>query len=55
VVTCANHLVHEGHTSIEEVRARYASMVKHPFTGHTEAGDPCTPAPTPQFLPSVPR
>jgi hypothetical protein len=35
-VVVVNHLVRNGHTSIEEVRARYASMVKHPFTGHTE-------------------
>jgi hypothetical protein len=35
-VAVVDHLVREGATSIERVRARYASMVKHPFTGRTE-------------------
>jgi hypothetical protein len=30
------HLVTSGRTTLDEVRARYASMVHHPYTGHTE-------------------
>lgn len=30
------HLFREGHTSLERVRARYASMTRHPYTAQTE-------------------
>lgn len=31
-----NHLLHEKHTTLEEVRDRYSSMERHPFTLHTD-------------------
>jgi hypothetical protein len=31
-----NHLLHEEYTTLEEVRGRYSSMERHPFTLHTD-------------------
>jgi len=31
-----NHLLHEEHATLEEVRGRYSSMERHPFTLHTD-------------------
>lgn len=31
-----NHLLHHGHTTLDAVRARYATMDRHPFTLHTD-------------------
>lgn len=35
-LVCVNYLLHQGHTSIDAIRERYASMRHHPFTLRSE-------------------
>lgn len=35
-IAVLEHLFREGHTTLEQVRARYATMIRHPFTTYTE-------------------